>query len=96
MGEKGTAVLRVPVNADVNLDLRQSNSYPVDWRPRFVEAYRRQNIAWVKTLNTGASNIGATAWDGYCSTAVAAAGLEALSSGATVAVKQIAKPKFYA
>ena len=96
VGEKGTAVLRAPVNADVNLDLKQSNSYPADWRPRFVEAYRRQNIAWVKSLNTGKPNIGANAWDGYCSTAVAEAGVAALNTGATVAVKQIAKPKFYA
>lgn len=96
VGEKGTAFLRAPVNADVNLDLKLTNSYPADWRPRFVEAYRRQNIAWVKSLNTGKPNIGANAWDGYCSTAVAVAGVEALNSGATVAVKQIAKPEFYA
>jgi myo-inositol 2-dehydrogenase / D-chiro-inositol 1-dehydrogenase len=95
VGEKGTAVLRAPVNADVNLDLRQSNAYPADWRPRFVEAYRRQNIAWVKSLNAGVPNIGASAWDGYCSTAVAEAGVEALNSGATVTIKQIAKPNFY-
>ena len=63
--------------------------------PRFVEAYRRQNTAWVKTLNTGAPNIGASAWDGYCSTAVAEAGVEALHTGKTIAVTQIAKPKFY-
>ena len=96
VGEKGTAFLRAPVNADVNLDLKQVNSYPADWRPRFVEAYRRQNIAWVKSLNTGKPNLGATAWDGYCSTAVAVAGVEALTSGTTIAVQQIAKPGFYA
>jgi len=96
VGEKGTAFLRAPVHADVNVDLKQINTYPADWRPRFVEAYRRQNIAWIKSLNTGKPNIGANAWDGYCSTAVAAAGVEALHTGATVAVKQLAKPKFYA
>ena len=96
VGEKGTAFLRAPVNADVNLDLKQVNSYPADWRPRFVEAYRRQNIAWVKSLNTGKPNLGATAWDGYCSTAVAVAGVEALTSGTTIAVQQIAKLGFYA
>lgn len=96
VGEKGTAVLRAPINADVNLDLKQINTYPADWRPRFFEAYRRQNIAWIKSLNTGKPNIGANAWDGYCSTAVAAAGVESLNSGTTVAIKQITKPKFYA
>jgi myo-inositol 2-dehydrogenase / D-chiro-inositol 1-dehydrogenase len=95
VGEKGTAFLRAPVNADVNLGLKQFNTYPVDWRPRFVDAYRQQNRAWVKSINTGKPNLGASAWDGYCSTAVAEAGVEALHSGKTVAVTQIAKPKFY-
>jgi myo-inositol 2-dehydrogenase / D-chiro-inositol 1-dehydrogenase len=95
VGEKGTAFLRAPINADVNLDLKQTNTYPADWRPRFVEAYRRQNIAWVKSLTTGKPNIGANAWDGYCATAVAEAGVKALNTGATIAVEQIAKPKFY-
>ena len=95
VGEKGTAVLRAPVNADINLDRKQINTYPADWRPRFVEAYRRQNIAWVKSIRTGKPNIGATAWDGYCSSVVAEAGVEALNLGRTVAVKQIARPKYY-
>jgi myo-inositol 2-dehydrogenase / D-chiro-inositol 1-dehydrogenase len=95
VGEKGTAFLRSPVHADVNLDLKQINTYPADWRPRFVDAYRQQNRAWIKSINTGKPNLGATAWDGYCSTAVAAAGVEALHSGKPALVKHIAKPKFY-
>jgi myo-inositol 2-dehydrogenase / D-chiro-inositol 1-dehydrogenase len=96
VGEKGTALLRAPVNTDVNLDLRQINTYPTDWRPRFVDAYRKQNRAWVKSINTGGPNFGASAWDGYCSTAVAVAGVEALHSGKPAEVSQVAKPKFYA
>jgi myo-inositol 2-dehydrogenase / D-chiro-inositol 1-dehydrogenase len=95
VGEKGTAFLRAPVHADVNLGLKQINTYPADWRPRFVDAYRKQNRAWVKSIDTGLPNLGASAWDGYCSTAVAEAGVEALNTGKTVAVTQIAKPKFY-
>jgi myo-inositol 2-dehydrogenase / D-chiro-inositol 1-dehydrogenase len=95
VGEKGTAFLRAPVNADVNLGLQQFNTYPADWRPRFVDAYRQQNRAWVKSISTGKPNLGASAWDGYCSTAVAEAGVEALHTGKTVAVMQIAKSKFY-
>jgi myo-inositol 2-dehydrogenase / D-chiro-inositol 1-dehydrogenase len=96
VGEKGTAFLRSPVHTDVNLDLKQINTYPADWRPRFVDAYRQQNRSWVKSVITGKPNIGASAWDGYCSTAVAEAGVEALHSGRPAEVKQIAKPKFYA
>ena len=95
VGEKGTAVLRAPVNADVNLGLQQFNIYPSDWRPRFVDAYRQQNRAWVKSINTGKPNLGASSWDGYCSTVVAEVGVAALHSGKTIAVSQIAKPKFY-
>jgi myo-inositol 2-dehydrogenase / D-chiro-inositol 1-dehydrogenase len=96
VGEKGTAFLRAPVNADINLGLRQINTYPADWRPRFVDAYRQQNRAWVKSIATGRPNLGASAWDGYCSTAVAEAGVKALETGKTITVSQIAKPKFYA
>ena len=95
VGEKGTAFLRAPVHVDLNLGLKQINTYPADWRPRFVDAYRQQNRAWVKSINMGKTNLGASAWDGYASTAVAEAGVEALHSGKTVAVTQIAKPKFY-
>lgn len=95
VGEKGTAFLRAPVNADINLGLKQINIYPADWRPRFVEAYRQQNIAWVKSIATGMPNLGASAWDGYCSTAVADAGVEALHSGRPALVQQIVRPKFY-
>jgi myo-inositol 2-dehydrogenase / D-chiro-inositol 1-dehydrogenase len=96
VGEKGTAFLRPPVHADINLGLQQFNTYPADWRPRFVDAYRQQNRAWVKSIATGKSNLGASAWDGYCSTVVAEAGVEALNTGRVVEVKQIAKPEFYA
>jgi myo-inositol 2-dehydrogenase / D-chiro-inositol 1-dehydrogenase len=95
VGEKGTAFLRAPIHTDVNLDLKQINTYPADWRARFVDAYRQQNRAWVKSIKTGKPNLGASAWDGYCSTAVAEAGVEALLTGKTVAVTQITKPKFY-
>jgi myo-inositol 2-dehydrogenase / D-chiro-inositol 1-dehydrogenase len=96
VGEKGTASLRAPIHTDLNLGLKQINTYPADWRPRFVDAYRQQNRAWVKSIHTGAPNIGASAWDGYSSTAVAEAGVAALHTGKTVAISQIAKPKFYA
>lgn len=96
IGEKGTAFLRAPIHADVNLDLKQTNNYAADWRPRFRDAYRHQNQAWVKTITSGKPNIGATAWDGYCSTAIADAGVRALHSGKPETVDIIQKPKFYA
>lgn len=96
VGEKGTVFLRNPPPTESNVDLKQFTNYPKDWRPRFAEAYRRQNIAWVKSLETGKPNIGASAWDGYCSTLVAAAGVEAMQVQKRVQITPITKPKFYA
>jgi myo-inositol 2-dehydrogenase/D-chiro-inositol 1-dehydrogenase len=95
VGEKGTAFLRAPVLADVNLDLKHINSYPADWRPRFRDAYRLQNQAWVKSILTGQHNHGADAWDGYCATAIAEAGVQALHNGKAATVTLINKPLFY-
>jgi myo-inositol 2-dehydrogenase / D-chiro-inositol 1-dehydrogenase len=94
VGEKGTAVLNAPINAVANVALKQVTTYAEDWRLRFAEAYRIQNSAWIKSINTGLA-AGATAWDGYCATLVAEAGVKALHSGGTVHIEQIAKPKFY-
>jgi myo-inositol 2-dehydrogenase/D-chiro-inositol 1-dehydrogenase len=95
VGEKGTAILRAPIRADVNLNLKHMNSYPADWRPRFRDAYRLQNQAWVKSIITGKRNHGADAWDGYCATAIAEAGVKALHSGNAARVELIEKPLFY-
>lgn len=94
VGEKGTAFLRAPVNAEVNVALKQISAYAEDWRPRFAEAYRLQNAAWIKSIHTGITS-GSTAWDGYCATVAAEAGVKALHSGTTVHIQQIAKPAFY-
>jgi myo-inositol 2-dehydrogenase / D-chiro-inositol 1-dehydrogenase len=86
---------QVQSSEQVVKDIRRATCkhYPSDWRPRFVDAYRQQNRTWIKTINTGKGNLGASTWDGYCSTAVA--GIEALHSGKPTLVKQIAKPAFY-
>lgn len=95
VGEKGTAFLRAPVLSDINLNLKQTNAYPADWRPRFRDAYRLQNQAWVKSIATAKRNIGADAWDGYCATVIADAGVKALHDGKAAMVELIEKPLFY-
>ena len=95
VGEKGTALLRAPIQAEVNLTLRNFTGYAADWRPRFADAYRLQNAAWIKSIETGVP-AGAGAWDGYAATLVAEAGVKALHEGRAIKVEPIAKPKFYA
>jgi myo-inositol 2-dehydrogenase/D-chiro-inositol 1-dehydrogenase len=94
VGEKGTALLRAPIHAESNVDLTQLTHYAADWRPRFEEAYRRQNMAWVQSIASG-KPAGANAWDGYWATLTAEAGVKALNTRQTVAIKAVAKPKFY-
>jgi myo-inositol 2-dehydrogenase / D-chiro-inositol 1-dehydrogenase len=94
VGEKGSVFLRSPVNSEVHVALQQTTAYPADWRPRFAEAYRLQNLAWLKSIQTGVP-AGASAWDGYCATLVAEAGVASLAKGGAVLIEQAAKPDLY-
>jgi myo-inositol 2-dehydrogenase/D-chiro-inositol 1-dehydrogenase len=95
VGEKGSVSLRSPFHSEMSLNLTSGLSYPKDWRPRFAEAYRLQNQAWIKSITTG-QPVGASAWDGYAATAIAEAGVKALASGAAQKVQMVKKPAFYA
>jgi myo-inositol 2-dehydrogenase/D-chiro-inositol 1-dehydrogenase len=94
VGEKGSVFLRSPVASELNVNLQSVVSYPADWRPRFAEAYRLQNAAWLKSIETG-KPVGASAWDGYASTLVAEAGVTSLESGSAVRIIPIEKPALY-
>jgi myo-inositol 2-dehydrogenase / D-chiro-inositol 1-dehydrogenase len=94
VGEKGSVSLRAPVASELHVDLLSTTTYPPDWRPRFAEAYRLQNSAWLKAIETG-KPVGASAWDGYASTLIAEAGVKSLESSASVNVSPVAKPVLY-
>ena len=67
-----------------------------DWRPRFAEAYRRQDLAWVRAVESGVPAAGAaSAWDGYWATLVAEAGVRALAEGRRVEVEAGEAPGLY-
>jgi myo-inositol 2-dehydrogenase / D-chiro-inositol 1-dehydrogenase len=94
VGEKGSVFLRPPVNSEVHVALQQTTAYPADWRPRFAEAYRLQNSAWLKSIETGIP-AGASAWDGYAATLIAEAGVQSLEKSAPVQVAPVSKPNLY-
>jgi myo-inositol 2-dehydrogenase / D-chiro-inositol 1-dehydrogenase len=97
VGESGSIFLRAPVHSEIHTALTRRESYPPDWRPRFAEAYRLQNRAWLKAIQIGApSPVAADAWDGYCAALVAEAGVASLAAGHKAAVKQVGRPDFYA
>jgi myo-inositol 2-dehydrogenase/D-chiro-inositol 1-dehydrogenase len=96
VGEKGSISLNAPVRTRLNVDLRSVERYAPDWRPRFAEAYRLQNKAWIRAIETGVpSPIAANAWNGYCATIIAEAGVRALAEGRKVAVELPAAPDLY-
>ncbi|WP_395014745.1 Gfo/Idh/MocA family protein [Dongia sp.] len=92
--EKGTIALRAPLRTETNAELIQGTAYPVDWRPRFADAYRLQAQAWINSIGHGGS-AGASAWDGYAASAVAEAGLLSLAEGRRVAIELADQPALY-
>lgn len=96
VGENGTVQLAAPIHADFNLNLQTFQRYPADWRPRFAEAYRLQNRAWVESIRTGLpSPVAAHAWDGYCAARIAQAGVLSLTDQRRVTLPLVECPDFY-
>lgn len=94
--ENGSVFLNSPVHSRINTALQSVERYPADWRPRFAEAYRLQNKAWLRFVETGEpSLIAASSWDGYCATVVGQAGVEALTEGRRVELEGVEKPTLY-
>ena len=96
VGERGSVFLNAPVNSRLNSALTAAERYPADWRPRFAEAYRLQNKAWLRSIQTGTpSVVAASAWDGYCASLVAEAGVDALDQEKTISITPARKPELY-
>jgi myo-inositol 2-dehydrogenase / D-chiro-inositol 1-dehydrogenase len=97
VGEKGSIALSAPVYSRLDAGLRQSTQYAADWRPRYGEAYRRQNRSFLIFASTGVfPRIASDSWDGYAAAAVAEAGARALREGRKVRIEMTEKPAFYA
>lgn len=96
VGEMGSIALNAPVYSRLDAGLRQSTEYAADWRPRYGEAYRRQNRSFLNFAKTGEfPDIASDSWDGYAAAAVAEAGARALREGRKVPVEMNERPIFY-
>jgi myo-inositol 2-dehydrogenase / D-chiro-inositol 1-dehydrogenase len=95
VGEQGTVSLDAPAATVLRRDAGVARVLPMDWRPRFAEAYRRELQDWVDAIGTGRAPSGASAWDGYAATVVARAGVAALESGTAQKVELAPRPAFY-
>ncbi|MGY2747599.1 Gfo/Idh/MocA family oxidoreductase [Arthrobacter sp. UYCu723] len=76
---RGTASLAEPALLSTNESLRQSTTYPEDWRPRFADAYRIELQAWLRSLLDQTASPLATARDGLHAAQVAEALITASS-----------------
>ncbi len=90
---RGTASLPPSATGAVNHARARKATYPEDWRPRFAEAYRLQNQAFVRAV--AATPTGASAWDGYAAARIAEAGLQSLARGERVRIAMAARPRLY-
>lgn len=96
VGDAGSVCLNTPVASRLNARLAASEAYAADWRPRFAEAYRLQNKAWVQAAAAGTVAPGAAdAWDGYVATAIGIAGAAALTTGARMPIPCADRPALY-
>ena len=84
--ERGSISLRAPAHTETNLDLGSTTHYARDWRPRFADAYRLQDHAWLRSIESGVP-AGASAWDGYVASLTAHRAVEALQSGREVEIR---------
>jgi myo-inositol 2-dehydrogenase/D-chiro-inositol 1-dehydrogenase len=92
--EKGIAEIGRTSGMTTWFDSKISTDEHVSFKTRFAGAYDTQIQRWVNATKLGEID-GPSAWDGYLAAAAVEAGLEALNSGAEVAVRYAQKPSFY-
>lgn len=94
VGSTGTVSLDTPSFGAVTTQGVRGHAVPADWRIRFGEAYRIELQEWVDSVASGKAS-GPSSWDGYAATAIAAAAVQARTSGARTEVKLVDKPSLY-
>ncbi|MGY5811760.1 Gfo/Idh/MocA family oxidoreductase [Rhizobium sp. LEGMi198b] len=97
VGEQASIAMNHVAYTRQERSLGVHTGYDVDWRGRYFDAYRRQNRAFLRFIETGVfPDIASSSWDGYAAAVVAEAGVKALASGQKQPVTMISKPEFYA
>jgi myo-inositol 2-dehydrogenase/D-chiro-inositol 1-dehydrogenase len=92
--ESGSVTLEPRSPVRVRSSGQEGSSFADDWRAHFAPAYRNQLQSWIDSVRSGVP-VGASAWDGYVSSATAAACLEAFRSGGTTSVQLEPSPRLY-
>jgi len=92
--EHGAIALRAPGHTETHLNLGATTDYAPDWRLRFERAYRLQDLAWLRSIESGVP-AGASAWDGYVASYTAERAVEALQGGREVEIRYAEMPAVY-
>ncbi|OAV49705.1 myo-inositol 2-dehydrogenase [Rhizobium sp. WYCCWR10014] len=97
VGEQASISMSHVAYTHLERSLGVHTGYDADWRTRYFDAYRRQNRAFLRFVDTDVfPEIASSCWDGYAAAAAAEAGVTALASGQKQLVTMISKPEFYA
>lgn len=91
---KGAVRMAAPTRLLTDHAQRHGHGWPLNWVPRFAEAYRLQMAGWLNSLETG-QPVGASAWDGYAASAIAEQVVPALQSGKKVSLSLAERPPLY-
>ena len=95
VGRLGSVEMAAPTRVLTNLAAAQSFGFPPNWVPRFAEAYRLQMQAWVNATVEGLT-VGASAWDGYVTTAIAEQIVQGMGAEGRTALRFPPRPALYA
>jgi myo-inositol 2-dehydrogenase / D-chiro-inositol 1-dehydrogenase len=97
VGEQASISMSHVAYTHLERSLGVHTGYDADWRTRYFDAYRRQNRAFLRFVDTDVfPEIASSCWDGYAAAVAAEAGVTALASGQKQLVTMISKPEFYA
>ncbi len=94
VGTKGTIEMTAPTHTVTNVAGSQGFGYPSGWIPRFAQAYRDQMQAWVAAIANG-TVAGASAWDGYVTTAIAEQIVAAMTIDGATKIELPPRPALY-
>lgn len=95
VADLGTVSLDAPPPTVLRSGGSEARVVPMDWRPRFADAYRRELQDWVTASRAGVPGGAASAWDGYAATKAAEAAIGALESGDRRTMSLPDKPGLY-
>ena len=95
VGQSGSVSTGQPANAIVRAQNVAAVAVAQSHLARFQPAFIPEITDWLRSLRTGQTFAGASAWDGYMASLIADACVQSLGSGLPVSLQAPARPDFY-